>query len=345
MEDDNGTVAVKTISIRVPIEKLRLDVDNARFIHLEEKLTEKKMEERIWAEGDTSNLYEQIKEAKGLYEPPIINSDFVVIEGNRRLVCLRHLQEKAKAGELPGIGKTQFDFVICKQIPRDVPVLDVDLYIAALHISGKKPWPLFNRAKRICAIRDTYNFSYDRLAKRLGMGKVTIIRMVDAYKQTLAYHERYSDEKDWYRRITYFDELYGRRGLKEFRSRQENIDKFMDWIHYGKFGDHRDVRALDRILNDPDARHAFETGSSKEALRTLEEKDPTMKSREFRQITKTMRVLSSFSRKELIKTVNDPHRIRILEALKEEIDSLLKDIKTLEGKSPKKLKDFESDSD
>ena len=110
MEDDNGTVAVKTISIRVPIEKLRLDVDNARFIHLEEKLTEKKMEERIWAEGDTSNLYEQIKEAKGLYEPPKSNCVLPMPGSSPALAfscrCLRHTSLR-----LPSI-TTKSEFII-----------------------------------------------------------------------------------------------------------------------------------------------------------------------------------------------------------------------------------------
>ena len=327
MKKMDEKVPLKTIIVKVPLDKLKIDVGNVRFSHLDEKLTEKKMEEMIWSEHDTVNLYNQIKEAKGLYEPPVINLDFVVIEGNRRVVCLRRLQKEAKEGKLPGVSKTQYDFVNCRQIASEATILDINLYLAAIHISGKKPWPLFNRAKRINELHETYNLSYDKLAKILGMGKITVIRTVDAYNQTLKYREKYNDEEDWYRKFSYFEELYRKKPLRDFVSKQENLDKFITWVHDGKFSDHRQVRSLDRILADPDARHIFETGTSDEAIRLLEEKDPTMKSREFKQITKTIRVLTSFSRRELIKTVNDPYRVKILERLREEIDNTTKGYK------------------
>lgn len=335
MREEDGKAPLKTTTVKVPLVKLKLDTNNVRFQHLNEKLTDKKMEEMIWKEHDTNDLYEQIKAAKGLYEQPIINSDYVVIEGNRRVVCLRRLQEKAKAGELPGISKNHYDFISCKQIPSGTSSLDVEFYLATVHITGKKPWPLFSRAKRINELHEVYNLSYDRLAKRLGMGKITVIRLVDAYIQTEQYRKKYSDDKDWYRKFTYFDELYARRGLREFRKLQENLDKFAEWVHEGKFSDVRDVRSLDKILNDVDARHIFENENANEAIKLLEEKDPTIKSREFRQITKTIRILSTFPRKELVKTVKDPSRIKILEKLREEIDELLKDIKSLEGEKDK----------
>ncbi|MCX6775869.1 MAG: hypothetical protein NT130_03425 [Candidatus Micrarchaeota archaeon] len=330
MAKDEDRAPLKTTTQKVQLEKLKLDVNNVRFQHISGLMTDKKMEEMIWDEKDTSSLCEQIQAAKGLYEQPIINSDYVVLEGNRRIVCLRHLQKKARAGELPGISKNQFDTVICKQIPNETSVVKVALYLAAIHIRGKKPWPVFNRAKRISQLHRDYNFSYDRLSEILGMGKITVIRLVSVYEQTERYRDRYSDDKDWYHKFTYFDELYKKRGLQEFRKRQENLDKFADWIHEGKFSDVRDVRSLDKILADEDARRAFENKNSTEAMRLLEEKDPTLKSREFRQINKTIKMLSSFPRKELIKTVKDPSRIKILEKLKEEVDLLLHDVKSLE---------------
>lgn len=328
---DEETPLLKTKLLKVPLDKLKLDINNVRFQHLSKALSDKEMEDRIWAERDTHDLFEQIREAQGLYEAPIINSDFVVIEGNRRIVCLRHLKEQAKT-QLQGTSKDFYSEVPCKQIDKNESNLNTELYLASIHISGKKPWPLFNRAKRVNEIRKTYNYSYDKLAKKLGMSKATLIRTVDAYEQTDKYRRRFPNDKDWYHKFSYFDELYKRRALKKFANIQENVDRFATWLNEGKFKDHRDVRALERILTDSDALQAFEKRNFNEALKLLEEKDPTLKSPEFKQITKTIRLISAFPRKELLKTINNPQRIKILENLKTELDEFIKDIKSAESK-------------
>lgn len=253
-----------------------------------------------------------------------------MLEGNRRIVCLRRLQPKAKTGDLSGISNEQFDNVICKQIPSETADLDIDLFLASIHIRGKKPWPAFNRAKRISELYRIHNFSYDQLAKRLGMGKITIMRLVQVYEQTEQYKKKHMDDDDWYHKFTYFDELFKKRGLTDFRKKQVNLDRFADWVYEDKFSDVRDIRSLDRILSDGDALRAFESDNSNEAIKLLEEKDPTLKSKEFRHMNKMIKILSTFPRKELIKTINDPARVKILEKLKEEVDSLLHDVKSLE---------------
>ena len=327
---DEELAQFKTDNVMVPLEKLKLDPENVRFVHLERKLSDKEMEKIIWEEKDTGKLHDSILDAKVLYESPVITSNNVVIEGNRRVVCLRHLQKDAKAGLLSGIEKNHFDTIACKQIPSDTPPLDVDLFVASIHIKGKKKWPPYNRAKQLAVLNES--LSYDHLAKRLGMGKVTIIRMVNIYEQMLKYHKRYESDEDWHDKFSYFDELYKKRGLDEFRARQSNVDKFADWVHEKKFDDLRDIRLLDRIVKDEDALRAFEIRGLKAALKLLEEKDPTIKSIEYRQISKTISLLADFPRKELIHTMREPAKRKMLERLKEEIDSLLQDVKSLERK-------------
>lgn len=92
-------------------------------------------------------------------------------------------------------------------------------------------------------------------------------------------------------------------------------------------------------MTDSDALQAFEKRNFNEALKLLEEKDPSLKSPEFKQITKTIRLLNAFPRKELLKTINNPQRIKILENLKTELDEFIKDIKSAESKQ-KGLKSY-----
>ena len=80
---------LKTKPVTVNLDKLKLDLTNVRYQHKEELIDEEKMGDFIWNESGTKQLYEQIKAARGLYEKPFIDANYVVLEGNRRLVCLK----------------------------------------------------------------------------------------------------------------------------------------------------------------------------------------------------------------------------------------------------------------
>jgi hypothetical protein len=329
MDAGQKDTPLKTIPTRVELNKLKLDLGNVRFQHLERKIDEKAMEELIWNAPDTRELYEQIKAAKQLYEKPVIDSNLVVVEGNRRIVCLRKLRGKVRLGQLPGTEQDAFKFVDCDMIPKDTPLVKVKLYLAAVHVSGRHPWPTFNKAKQIYDLHTQEGLSYDQLAKHLGMGKITVIRVCTVYEETLHYGNRYPEDREWYRKFTYFEELFRRRDLKQFRKLKENVNKFAEWVHSGNFKDSHDVRVLGQIIKDADAMRAFENEGINAALALLQEKDPALKSKEFKQISKLISLIHTFPRREIIRTVNDPSRLRLIKQLKSEVDALLDDIKLL----------------
>jgi hypothetical protein len=215
-------------------------------------------------------------------------------------------------------------------IPEDTPEIQKKLYLAAVHVKGKLPWSAFNKAKQINDLNSEFGMSFDILAKYLGMGKVTIIRMAKAYEQTDKYSHQYTDDKEWYRKYGYFDELFRKRDLRDFSKYQKNVDIFATWVHDKKFNETSDIRMLSKILSDEDAKRRFELYGFADALKLVEERNPIIKSKEFKQIAKTINTIRLFPRKELVKTVGDPYRLRLLQKLKDELDALLQDIKTLE---------------
>jgi len=325
--------SIKTKIMNVPLGDLKLDLSNIRYQHREEHLNDKEMESFIWGEPSTKKLYEEIKSAKGLHEEPVIDSKNIVLEGNRRVVCLRKLKEKANEGKLPGIEKGKFDIVKCKLIPEGTSDVDKQLFLASIHVRPKLQWPAFNKAKQIYDLSVVHDLSYDKLAKYLSMGKVTLIRIVNSYEETYEYGKKYPDDKFWYRKYTYFEELFKKRDLREFTKLQENRDKFSKWVHEEKFKDVRDVRVLPKILEDKDALRIFERNGIQEALKLIESKDPALKSKEFKQIKKLIETLRFFPRKELIRTASDNRRRDIILELKKEVDTLVKDIGLLDKES------------
>lgn len=316
--------------VEVPIGELKLDPNNVRFQHLEVKLTDKQIHGYIWGEPDTKELYDQILAAKGLYEEPVIDEEKVVREGNRRVVCLRVLKQKAHNKELPKtIPANQFDKIKCKILPTDADPAAIDLFLAAIHVKGKKEWNTFNRAKHIYNLHSVHRLSYDTIARHLGMAKITVMRMVDVYKATEEYGKKHPEDEAWYHKFTYYDELYKKRDLKDWRKDPSNVVKFGEWVNTKKFRDVRDVRDLPKIVQDTTAVETLERTNIVEAKKVVEAKDPTIKSPEFKRLKDAIETIRSFSRKELIRTMNDESRMELLKALRKEIEALLEDLESM----------------
>ncbi len=319
-----------TEEIGVELDKLKLDTNNVRFQHLNKEITEKEMEDLIWREKATRSLYSQIVAAQKLFDEPIIDYNNVVREGNRRIVCLRHIQKDILSGKLSQLTRDIFETIVCKRIPKGTPEDQVLIYLATIHVKGKLAWPAFNKAKKIYELNLIYNYSFDQITKMLGMSKKTVKKMIDAYNLTDKYGKKYPEEKEWYERYTYFNEFLTKRELKDYTKDQEMIDKFSRWVHENKLEDSRNVRYLPQILANDNTLRIFELYGFTEASHLIQELNPDLRSKEFKQIRKTIEVLQRFSRKELIRTAKDPVRLRMLEKLKKEVETLLKDLESLE---------------
>ncbi|MBI2449583.1 hypothetical protein HYV49_04775 [Candidatus Pacearchaeota archaeon] len=319
------------------LDEIKLDPNNVRFSHIPKKLTDKEIEKILWGEKDTLELYKQILSAREIYEEPVLNSELIVIEGNRRIVCLRKLKEEANKEELldMGIPQSYFDKVRCKVLPKETLPQEIDIYLATIHVKGKKTWKAFNKAKHLFNLHELRGFSYEDISKNVGMGKATVIRQVEVYDATDKYGKNYSDkDKEWFNKFTYFDELFKRKDLKEFKKEVKNIEKFGNWVYHTKFNnDVRKVRQLARILQDKDAFKEFEKKDFNAAMEILGSKDPSINSSEFKKIKDTIDVIKNFSRKEISKTINDDSRLILLNSLKKEVDNLIKDIKSMKKTS------------
>src|SRR2546425_3236879 len=126
--------------VTVPIAVLRLNSKNPRVKHKAPDMTETEIEDWLWRTEGIRSLYNEIKYSGGLSEKPIIDSSLVVVEGNRRVACLRRLDDQAKNGELLGYSEETFEKVQCLMLPADADPRDVDLLVARVHVSGKKEW-------------------------------------------------------------------------------------------------------------------------------------------------------------------------------------------------------------
>jgi len=319
----------------VPLTKLKLDPTNVRFKHLDKNLSQSEIEQLIWDEDDTRDLYREILTSRGLTDPPIVDAEYVVKEGNRRIVCLRRLSEEAHKHELKGISEDEFDSVQCIVLPLSMPQKDMDLYLAREHVSGKKQWAALNKARHIYDLHEVHKMNYDDIRDYLSIGKASVIRMVEAYKGTVAYGKKDPKDKDWVRKFTYFDELYKKPELKKWLSKNaDNLDRFSQWVAEGKFPDHRSIRSLPEVLVDKDAVSKIESksGSMAAAIAVLAEKDPSLTSESFRNIKVAIDTLRNIPRQEFIAAAHNGARLKMLKDLRNEAENLIKDIESIAKK-------------
>jgi len=339
MPTENRNIMEQAQTKELPISELRLNPENVRLEHLSaHNMAEKQIEEYFWKEKATKELYAQIKAAGGIFQNLIVTSGGMVKEGNRRLVCLRKLREEANTGKLIGIPKNRFDAVKCDVLPADATDKEVSLLLATIHVRGKKAWDPFDKAGMLFYLHHDLKTTYDDLCKELGMGKLTLMRAINAYEATKSYGEKYPRDTDWYRKFSYFDELFKRRSLKSWRDNLANLEQFSSWIHDNKLNDKHEVRNLDKILDYPSASKIFDREGYDKAMSFLNAIDPTIYDSGFRKIQNTIAVLRSFNRKDLIRIINDPARIRMLQELRREVSSLINDT-TILGKAAKKAEE------
>jgi hypothetical protein len=331
----------KTIEVelrRIPLEKIKLDDNNVRFKYLDKKLTYEQMEELIWKEKPTKELYGSILAAGGLREPPIVqekNGEIIVREGNRRIVCLRKLSEKAHRKELGSFSESHFDIVQCLVWPPDAPESDMAIYLATRHVSGILEWDAVCKARHIYDLYYSHGYTLDDIKSHLGMSKGSVIMALEAYDATAKYGQLTKDP-DWVRKYTYFDELYKKRRKLERKGwfdtdgkiLPEKLETFMKWVRENRFNYQgvRDVRSLPELLEpeNADALSIFETEGMKSAIRVLEAKMPEATSVFYKKMAIAIETLKTAPASELEAAAVDPIKLKyfqdIFELAKSRLD-------------------------
>ncbi len=311
---------------KYPINDLHYDVRNVRLLH-KEFSSEKDAENEIWLQSDMDYLYNDIKD-RGLQEELIINNSLVVQEGNRRLAACKKLYEEQKTGK---IEKKPFNFssVKCKRFAPGTSPLDVEVFLASIHVGGKKEWPDYNQARLLYNLRHERHLSIDTLANITRKSKTTILKKYEAYELTEKYRKSHKKDKNWSEKYPHFIEFL-RKDLEEFRENAKNVDKFMSWLEDGKITNSLDVRHLKSVTNSPRALHILEKKDITEALKVVVQFDPTVKSPTYKKIVTITKLLKAFPTKEFAKTIEEGARLKLLRDLRNSADILIRQIESVQ---------------
>lgn len=334
----NPNAALEGEIVQIDLSALTLDSNNVRFRDRKRALDDEELEESIWSEVATRNLMREILASKGLSEMPIVDSRLTVREGNRRVVCLRRLSKLAHERRLVGVEQPDFDKLLVIVLRPDSDERNIALYLARVHVGGKRQWMAVNKAAHVYELHTRDNMSFDDIWHFLSINRSTAERMINAYRDTLAFREKYPDEVGWAGKYSYFDEIYKRRDLREWVERHGNRHRLMDWIYRERIRTGIDIRKLPLILKDKYAMKILSKSNADRAFAYLAKKDPSLRDNLYRNMSEVVRAIHRLSGKQLILAARDPNRRRMIQDLSETVVRLSANIQRLQLSYPKRRK-------
>jgi len=310
--------------VKVPIRRLRLNPNNPRIARRLPSSDETEIEDWLWQEEGTKRLYNEVRYSGGLSEKPIVDSGLTVIEGNRRIVCLRRLDSQAKNAELADYPEDAFEMAQCLMLPPDTDPKDVDLLVARAHVSGKKEWAPLSQAEQIFDMVNKHNMPRSEVASALSLSPQRIEVMFEAFRATLEYGSHYhDDEGKWMHKFSYFYELFRRPSLSAWAKDGKNLAQFMELISGEKprLSVGSQVRDLGAIVADKKAYGLLLSDGFERAFEVLKAKQSKID-----HYTKTLEqasgVLLELTR-DLQKLSKDRKRTRVLGDIKQRVDYIL----------------------
>lgn len=327
----------------IPLSKILLDPKNVRFKHLDRALSDQEIEDWIFDENDTKSLIREIRFSGGLSEKPFVqdleDGTFKAVEGNRRTVCLRKIAQEIKSGKEKEISLEMIDPVQCIVIPKSVTDKSLAVFLARIHVSGKKDWAALNQSAHVYDLIRKHDFDQDDVAHAVSISKTKVNNMIKSYDATLKYKEKFPDDDLWLRRYSHFEELFKKKALKEWVNDPLNLNLFMKWLHNNQFPMAIKVRKLDGIVQDgKDAYKAMKKGATideaseilqgQDQKRTLTAKiadDVEDRVQEFQEL------LQNFPRGKMKEFSKDKGRMQEFEALYNNFGEIIKDIKAMKS--------------
>ena len=191
------------------------------------------------------DLIASIKENGWLDIDPILverreSGKFLVVEGNRRVATLKHLQRQYQDGATY-LGK--LDATLFSKVPivlHDAADERQHMVMMGLHhIRGKRRWPAINRALAMERLQEQFDGNADAVCRALGVSKQDFNRSVRTLSLVAAYKE--SDYGDQFKpdQYTLFREILGKPAIRSWlgwnnsisaATQQDNLDRLFNWM-------------------------------------------------------------------------------------------------------------------
>lgn len=275
-----GDITIPTEIRWLPVTELHYYKDNPRIFSILKQLggsvIQQEIEQKLWEQDSTKDLFRDIKQNGGLLEEVIVR-DSEVLEGNSRLCAYRHLLKHAKEkNDKEAIKK--WELIRAKVLPKDTTDRTIFAILGTLHIRGKAEWRPYEQASYLFRQASTYRMNPKELADQIGHSEADVKNMVEAYKLMEQYNITDTN------RFSYFLEFAKSRKLADIKEcipvGVDLAERFSQWVRDDKIPRAEAVRDLPTILRDKSTRGKFLDGqvTFEEALEMAKERHPEVTS-------------------------------------------------------------------
>jgi hypothetical protein len=276
---------VQVRAIELPLDDVELDSTNPRLAntvtlnHLTEgHAMQRFLEDTLWADSDVRQLYQSVRENRGLVERIIVRSNGVVAEGNCRTVVYRKL--RATFPNDPTWKK-----IPARLLPGNITQKQIDILLGELHVGGKNEWIPFEKAGHIHTLFAKHGLTQDEIAKLLHTSKTAVNHNYRAFGAMKDHYLPEYPGPGAVRKFSYFLELYKKPTLRDWVTNDAAaLDKFVKWVGTDKIGKGAQVRHLDAIIQNPAALKAFDKGGMEAAQPILMRDRPELSSPLFKSM-------------------------------------------------------------
>jgi ParB-like chromosome segregation protein Spo0J len=317
---------VQVRALELPLDEVELDSTNPRLAntvalnHLSEgPAMQQHLENTLWGDPEVRQLYQSIRENKGLVERIIVRASGIVAEGNCRTVVYRKLRTNFP-------NDPNWKTIPARILPDDISQKHIDILLGELHVGGKNEWSPFEKAGHIYALFSKHGLTQDEIAKLLHTSKTSVNHNIRAFG---AMKERYLPaypNPTSVRKFSYFLELYKKPTLRDWVTNDADaLDRFVKWVGTDKIGKGASVRHLDAIIQNSAALKAFDKGGMSAAQPILMRDSPELSSPLFKSMVEMTKTLEDARLDDIARVRGDKAggaRV-ILQDLKEALDKFL----------------------
>lgn len=274
-----GGERLQVRALDLPLEDVELDSTNPRLAntvalnHVEEgPAMQRFLEDTLWADSDVRQLYQAVRENRGLVERIIVRSNGIVAEGNCRTVAYRKL--RATFPNDPTWKK-----IPARVLPDNITQKQIDILLGELHVGGKNEWIPFEKAGHIHTLFTKHGLTQDEIAKLLHTSKTAVNHNIRAFGAMKDHYLLAYPGPGAVRKFSYFLELYKKPTLREWVTNDPTaLARFVKWVGTDKIGKGAQVRHLDVIIQNSAALKAFDRGGVEAAQPILMRDRPELSS-------------------------------------------------------------------
>ncbi len=232
-------------------DDVKLDADNPRIRYLVKSHNLKNPSQDqlfglLWEVSGVQSLMTKIRNNKGAIDPILVTQDDIVIEGNCRLACYRHLN-KGKDG-------AHFKTIDVYRLPK-ITQLEIDILLSKYHVSGKISWRSYAQAGQIHKLKHDHNLKVEQITATTGIREKDVRDLLKTYEIMTGHVLPNSPGKKGLRKFSHIYEYVKNPDpdLVAYRKGTYNDKEFAKLVTDGKIKRGSDVRKFPDVLRDAQA--------------------------------------------------------------------------------------------